>query len=202
MLVQTGLLFWILVALAVACVVLFLERFFELRRARIDSEDFIKGIINVLENGTAEEALSICADTPVPVANVAAAAVRHRTGTALALREAVDAQGRAEIGRLDRRMAVIAVIGQVAPMIGLLGTLAGFVHTTLLANGAEIVPRAELVDSAVSSLTLAALGIAISVPAAVMSATLRMRLDRLVGDLEVSATEIVGYLVARKGGRT
>ncbi len=195
-----GIIFWILVVLAVAAVVIFFERLLELRRAQIDWQDFLKGVMNVLNQGNESEALAICEDTPVPVAAIAATAIRHRKGSLLALREAVDAQGRAEIGRLDRRLASLSIIGQIAPLIGLFGTIVGFVKTVLLVNGHEIVPRAELVSDAVSAMTLAAGGLAIAIPVAVMCAALRLRLDRLVSDLEGAATEIVGF-VQMKGIR-
>lgn len=192
--------FWILVVLAGTAVFVFFERLFELRRAQIDWQDFLKGVINVLNHGNEAEALAICEDTPVPVASIAATAIRHRKGSLLALREAVDVQGRAEIGRLDRRLASLSIIGQLAPLIGLLGTVIGFVKTMLLVNGNEIVPRSELVSSAVSAMTLAAAGLAIAIPVAVMCAALRLKLDRLVSDLEGAATEIVGF-VQMKGTR-
>ena len=193
-----GPVFWILAALAVAAVVMFFERLMELRNAQIDSQDFIKGVINVLSSGNEDEALVICEDTPVPVANVVATAIRHRKGSILALREAVDVQGRAEIARLDRRLASLSVIGQIAPLIGLLGTITGFIKTVMLVNGHEIVPRAELVGGAVSSMVLAAEGLAIAIPVAVMYTGLRIRLARIVSDLEGAATEIVGYILSKE----
>ena len=63
------------IALAVAAVFVFVERFIELRRARIDWHDFLKGVMNVLDSGNEEEALAICEDIPVPVTNIVAVAI-------------------------------------------------------------------------------------------------------------------------------
>ena len=86
--------------MAVAAVVIFLERFLELRRAQVDWQYFVDGVLNVLERGNVDEALANCDDTAVPVANVVATAIRHRDASARVLKESVDAQGRAEVGRL------------------------------------------------------------------------------------------------------
>lgn len=193
-----GPVFWILVVVAVAALVVFFERFFELRRAQIDWQDFLKGVINVLSIGNEEEALAICEDTPVPVANVVATAIRHRGGSALALREAVDAQGRAEISRLDRRLVALSVIGYIAPLLGLLGTIIGFIRTVMLVTGTEIVQRSELVNGAVAAMVQAAAGLAVAIPAAIMYAGLRIRMDRIVTELEAAATEIVGYMLSKE----
>ena len=118
MTITGGPVFWILAAMAAISVIVFLERFFELRRAAIDCQDFVKGVVNILSGGSEDEALAVCEDTPAPVAAVVAAAIRHRNGPRSALREAVDSQGRAETGRLDRRMASLSIIGQIAPLVG------------------------------------------------------------------------------------
>lgn len=188
----TGPVFWILAALAVAALVVFFERFMDLRRAHVDWQDFLKGVRNVLESGNEEEAIAICEDTPVPIANVTATAIRHRHGSPFALREAVDAQGRTEVGRLERRLASLSVIGQIAPLIGLFGTIMGFIKVMSIVSANEVVPRAELVAAAVNAMVVAAEGLAIAVPVAVMYAALRIRLNKIVSDMETAASEIVG----------
>ena len=186
--------FWILLALAVIAIVTYFERFMDLRRAQIDYRDFLKGVINVLDAGNDAEALAICEDTSAPVASIVESAVRHRNAPARVLREAVDSQGRAEIGRLDRRLAALAIIGQVAPGIGLLGTFIGFIKTILFVNSSEMVSRAELLSVAMDSLVSAAMGIALAVAVTIMYGSLRVRLERTVVELEAAASQILGYL--------
>lgn len=198
MTISGGPVFWLLVALAVAAVVIFFERFFELRRVQIDWQDFVKGVINVLGGGNAEEALAICEDTAVPVASVVATAIRHRDAGARVLREAVDSQGRAEISRLDRRLAALAIIGQISPLIGLLGTIIGFIKTVLLINSQELVARADLLDSSMEALLSAALGLGVAIPVAVMYGVLRVRMERIVVEMEAAASQITGYIATRE----
>lgn len=193
-----GPVFWILLALAIVAVVTYVERLLDLRRAQIDYQDFLKGVINVLDAGNDAEALSNCEDVGAPVANVVATAIRHRAGSARALRDAVDSQGRAEIGRLDRRLAALAIIGQIAPLIGLLGTIIGFVRTIMLVNAQELVSRAELMTVSMEALVSAALGLAVAIPVTVMYGSLRVRLDRTVVELEAAASQIIGYLSNKK----
>ena len=191
-----GPVFWILLSLGIAALVVYFERLFELRRAQIDWQDFIKGVVNVLSRDNVDEALAICEDTAVPVANVVATAIRHRTGGARALREAVDAQGRAEVGRLERRLAAMSIMGQIAPLLGLLGTVIGFIKTVTIANSQTLVSRPALMTSAMEALVCAALGLAVAIPIVVMHGSLRIRMDRLVVELEAAATSIVGYIGA------
>ena len=198
MTITGGPVFWILLTLAVAAIVIFFERLIELRRAHIDWQDFVNGVINVLEGGGEDEALAICEDTAVPVANIVATAIRHRKGAARVLREAVDSAGRAETGRLDRRLAALSIIGQIAPGVGLLGVIYGFMKTVLLVNSSVLVSRADLMTSAMEALVSAAMGLLVAIPVAAMYGMLRTRMDRLVLEFEAAATSILGYIANKE----
>ncbi len=198
MTITGGPVFWILLVMGVAAFVVFLERFFELRRAQIDWQDFVNGVINVLAAGNEEEALSICEETGVPVANVVATAIRQRRAPARVLREAVDSQGRAETARLDRRLAILPIIGQAAPLVGLLGTIVGFVKAVGLVNTGALVARASLMNAAMEALVSAALGLIVAIPVSVMYGMLSVRMNRLVVELEAAASRVVGYIAMQE----
>lgn len=193
-----GVVFWILMVLAFVSIVVYFERLIDLRRAQIDYQDFLKGIINILDAGNDEEALAICEETGAPVANVVSTAIRHAGGSARVLRDAVDSQGRAEIGRLDRRLAALAIIAQIAPLLGLLGTVIGFIKTVCAANLQEVVSRVDLFNGAMEALLSAAAGLVVAIPVAVMYGSLRVRLERTIVDLEAAASQIIGYISTRR----
>ena len=188
---------WILLAMAAVAVVTYVERLVELRRAQVGRQDFLEGVFNVLDAGNDGEALAICEDTPVPVARVVADAIRCKDGSAAAMRAAVDSRGRAEISRLDRRLAVVAIIAQVAPLVGLFGTFCGFIRTVLAMDAGALVSRAALLDGAMDALVPAAAGVALAAAASAMYGSLRVRLERTTVDLEAAADRIVGYFSAR-----
>ena len=200
MTISGGPVFWFLMAMAVAALIVFLERFFELRRAQIDYQDFVEGIVNILASGNEDEALAMCDETSVPVSRVVATAIRHRSGSEHSLREAVDAQGRAEASYLNRRLATLAIIGNSAPLLGLLGTIIGFIKTMLLVNTEQVVSRADLIGSSMEALVSAAIGIAVALPTYVMFGMLRLRMERIVVEMEAAASQIVGHLTEKEVG--
>ena len=193
-----GPVFWLLIALGVTSVFLFFNRLIALRSAQIDYADFVRGVGNVLAQDNPDEALTLCDETPSPVARIVAVAVRHRTGSARVLREAVDATGRAEVGRFERRLALLAIIAQSAPLLGLLGTIVGMARVVLAVGGQALVTRADLIGGVMQTLGAAAAGIIVAVSVQVMYGVLRVRLDRLTADLEAAASEILGILAAHR----
>lgn len=193
-----GPVFWVLALLGAVSVLVFFSRLLGLRRAQIDYQDFIRGVANVLDQNNPEEALAICDETPAPVARVVGAAVRHRDSPARVLRETVDTAGRAEVARLERRLALLAIIAQAAPLLGLLGTVLGMTRVLLSLNTEALVVRADLLGGAMQSLTAAAGGLVVAISVQVMYGMLHVRLERLVVELEAAASEILGILAGHR----
>lgn len=189
---------WLLVALGIAAVIVYFERLLELRRSQIDWQDFVNGATNILDQGNVEEALSICEDTPAPVANIVATAIRNRESSERSLKEAVDSQKRAESSRLARRLSVLSTIGEIAPILGLLGTILGFIKAIMLIESQEVVARAELMNVTLTALVSTAIGLGVMIPVLVMSAQLRNRMNRIVNGIDAAAIQIVNYFGAKK----
>ena len=193
---QGGPVFWLIVVLGIASVIVFFERLLHLRRAQIDYNDFLKGVCNVLENGHIDEAMMICEETPGPVAAVTLTAIRHRQSSHEALREAVDNTGRAEMSRLERRLASLAVICQIAPLLGLLGTLLGVIRIVQTMNEqAPVVQSTDLTAGLMQALVATVAGLLVAVPCHVMYTMLMVRIERIVLDMEACASEIVAYIM-------
>jgi len=195
MMAQGGPVFWLIVALGVTAVVVFCERLLHLRRAQIDHGDFLKGVCNVLEKGNADEAMMLCEETPGPIAAVVLTAIRHRKGSREAIREAVDNTGRAEISRLECRLASLAITCQIAPLLGLLGTLLGVIQIVQAVNEqAPVVQSVNLTAGLMQALVTTVAGLLVAIPCYAMYALLMVRIERIVLDMEASASEIVAYL--------
>lgn len=194
LILQGGPVFWLILAIGIAVVFVFFERLLHLRRAQIDYGDFLKGVCNVLENGNIDEAMMICDETPGPVAAVVLTAIRHRKGSRAAIREAVENTGRAELSRLERRLAGLAITCQVAPLLGLLGTLLGVIRIVQVMNEqAPVVQSTDLTSGLMQALVSTVAGLLVAVPCHVMYAMLMVRIERIVLDMEASASEIVAY---------
>jgi len=201
-LAQYGFVFWIIIILGLDSFVTFLTRMLHLRRAQIDYADFIKGVCNILSNGNVDEAIMICEETPGPVAAVVLTAIRHRHANCDALREAVDNAGRAEISRMERRQAAIAITCQIAPLLGLLGTLFGVLKIVQAAQAqAPLVQSVDLSTGLTQALVSTITGLLVAIPCHAMYAILMVRIERIVIDMEAAASEIVAYLTSSDSSR-
>ena len=186
---------WIILASGMVAAGVFLERVLHLHRARIKSEDFLRGIVNNLRRGNVAEAAAICDETPGPVASVVRTAIQYRSAERETLRTAVENVGRAEISRMERRMVVLASVAQVAPIFGLLGTVLGMIRAVLaIRQQSPLVEASAITDGLLAALVATAAGLSVAVPCYVAFNFLVGRVEKIALDMERAAAEIIGYL--------
>jgi len=186
---------WICLACGGVAFVVFIERSLHLHRARIKSEDFLKGIFNILKRGNDREALTICEETPGPVAYIVKTAILHRQDTKAAIREAVEDAGLSEVSRMERRLVVIATVAQIAPLLGLLGTVLGMIDMLLVVQQqAPLIRSADVAQPLMRALAATAAGLTVAIPCYAAFNLLVVKIDRIVLDMERAKSEIVAFL--------
>ena len=96
-----------------------------------------------------------------------------------------------EISHLDRRTGFLAMFGNVATLLGLLGTISGMIVAFAAVANGNPADRARLLSSGISeAMNCTAFGLLVAIPALVAYAIFQNRTDRLVGELTASTTEI------------
>src|SRR5437762_5508994 len=120
---------WVVLLSSAADVAVFIERLLHCHRAQINSIEFLNGVRTVLKRDNVVEALSICDATPGPVARLVKTAILNRDHGRERVREALEEAGLAEVPRLEEKLNLLATIAQIAPLLGLLGTILGFIQT-------------------------------------------------------------------------
>jgi len=192
-------LYLILFTSAVAIVV-FIERFLHCHRAQINSTEFLNGVRTVLKRSNVVEAISICDATPGPVARLVKTAILNRDHGRERVREALEEAGLAEVPRLEEKLNLLATIAQLAPLLGLLGTVLGFIQTFYgMQQKGFNAHVGDLSTGIWQALICAAAGLAVAIPAHAGYNYLVSRVNSIVLDMERAATEIVNIVI--EGGK-
>jgi biopolymer transport protein ExbB len=192
MLSNGGPVLWMLLLVSAVGVAVFIERFLHCHRAQINSTEFLNGVRNVLKRNNVVEALSICDATPGPVARLVKTAILNRDLGRERVREALEEAGLAEVPRLEEKLDLLATIAQLAPLLGLLGTVLGFFQTFGRMQEAGLTAHIGQLSGGISqALICAAAGLAVAIPAHAAYNYLVSRVNSIVLEMERTATEIV-----------
>ena len=181
----------ILLVSAVA-VVVFIERFLHCHRAQINSAEFLNGVRTVLKRDNVVEALSICDATAGPVARLVKTAILNRDFGRERVREALEEAGLTEVPLLEAKLNLLATIAQLAPLLGLLGTVLGFMKTFHGMQQAGLNANVSLLSRGVwESLICAATGLAVAIVAHAGYNYLVSRVNSIVLDMERDRKSVV-----------
>ena len=191
-----GPMLWVLLALALIAVVLFVERTLYLHRGQIRAKAFVDGVKNILAKRRLVEALTVCEETPGPVASVVKAALLHADEPADTMRFHVQEAATIELPALERRLSAIAAVAQVAPLIGLLGTILGMIATfQAFEKGGPYAMAGALSAGMWQALLATAGSLMLAIPAHLAHHFLTGRVRAIVRDIEWSGNEIMKFLL-------
>ncbi len=193
---------WLILAASAVAVVVFIQRVLHYHRAQINSMEFLNGVRNVLKRENVVEALSICDATPGPVARLVKVAILNREKGREGVREALEEAGLVEVPPLEDKLNLLATIAQITPLMGLLGTVLGFIKIfTTLQNSQTLANLQDVSGGVWEALICTAAGLAVAIPCYAAYNYLVSRVNAIVLDMEKAATEIVN-IVAETGEPT
>jgi biopolymer transport protein ExbB len=114
------------------------------------------------------------------------------------LKEVAEAEGAAQASSMQHRVAYLADIGILAPMVGLFGTVLGIIRSfAAIGKGGSSLSRDILLASGVSeALVATAAGLILAVLAAGFYAIFRNRVQSLISDLDGACSTFLGLLAA------
>ncbi len=180
---QGGPVMYPLLLVSVLCLMLFIERALFLHKGQVGSEDFLSGIKNLVRKKRLVEALTLCEDTPGPMARIVKSALLHYEETGEHIRAAIQAAAIIEVPLLERRIGTLAALARIAPLLGFLGTLIAALQVlyqleSLNSNSSEF--SRLLAEALISS----AFGVAVGILATLAHHFLFGRVRALVHDFE------------------
>jgi biopolymer transport protein ExbB len=112
---------------SVLMITIILERGYHFIRAKVNRK-FLETITASIEEGDLEKAECIARECRGPVAAIVETAIRFRSYTQDVVENKISQRGDQELKRLSKNLHLLELIGKIAPMLGLLGTVIGMVE--------------------------------------------------------------------------
>ena len=186
-----------LVLTALASILLIVWKTISLRNVRGLDPKPIRAVAAALRAGDNEAAREQAAAAPQPLRTLLDGALAHPCANAEELEELLHERMLGLLPRLDRHLGTLAVLGGVAPLLGLLGTVTGMIHTfelvTLFGSGNERILSQGISEALVTTMS----GLIIAVPVLLAHAFLSRRVRVIISELEQS---IALFIQARHHG--
>lgn len=189
---------WIMIPLMLMlayAIYVFVERLLTLNKAAKEEYNFMNNIRDFILNGKIESALSLCKGNNTPLARMIEKGI-SRIGRPLNdIAAAIENEGKLEVQRLEKKVAGLATISGVGPMIGFLGTVVGMVIAfhNMAANPNNL-NIADLSAGIYTAMITTIGGLIVGIIAYIFYNILVARIANVVYVLEAKTTEFMDLL--------
>ncbi len=160
------------------------------RTKRIMPQELIDSVNEAMGEGDVLKALQCCENEPGPLANILTAGFSHVEEGFDIIQEAITTAADLETEKIMQKLTWLSVVGNIAPMLGLLGTVQGMIRAfATLGSGA---PDVGLLAVNISqALYTTAGGLTIAVPCVAIYYTFRNAANRIVLRMEAMTMELI-----------
>jgi biopolymer transport protein ExbB len=171
------------------------ERSIRLRGGRLATSGFADDLVAAVESGGPESGLDLCDVADSSQSRVLAAGLKRAEAPWLEREKAVEDAGAREVSRLSANLKPLVVIGMIAPLLGLLGTVWGMIDAFANIGLGEGLGKPEALASGISqALVTTAAGLAVAIPTQAAYYYYRGKIDRFVRrteDLYVDISDLL-----------
>jgi biopolymer transport protein ExbB len=169
-------------------------------RANIDKEAFLRGLKPHIYAGDLDKAIAFCASQKkAPLVSVIKAGLINVPKGEEDVQAALDEATLRESPRIERRTGYLAMLGNVATLLGLLGTIIGLIDAFGAVAKLNAADKATKLASSISeAMNCTAFGLLTGILALVMYSVLQGRTQQMVDDINESSVSVLNLIVANR----
>jgi biopolymer transport protein ExbB len=168
--------------------------------AAIDKDAFLRGLKKHIYAGDLDKAISFTASQKkTPLTSVIKAGLINVPKGEADVQAAMDEATLRESPRIERRTGYLAMLGNVATLLGLFGTILGLIHAFAAVANANPADKATILASSISeAMNCTAFGLATAIPALIAYSLLQGRTQHMVDEINETAVAVLNLIVTNK----
>ena len=179
--------------LSITMVALVVINIVNLRRSQIVPENLVEDFGKLIDENRFQEAYECAKDDESLLGQALSTGLARMPSGYEKASQAMQDVTQAESMRLEHQLGYLALIGNLAPMIGLFGTVVGMIASfQAIASGGAAPSPQKLAEGIATALFTTEIGLAIALPALAAYDILKNRLARLILDVAVVSESFMG----------
>lgn len=187
-----------LILCSILLITLAIERAVTLRKAAVDGESLLEDVKGIYSPGTdPTEAAALSVKRGGPVGRMFARGLRNSQRSADAIEMAMEQEAANEIPALEANLPIIKTIVNIAPLLGLLGTIAGMITSFRSASAQGLSNPTQILGGISEALISTASGISLAVIGFLLYNYFANLSRKIVEDMEFYGAELVNYVTGR-----
>ncbi len=184
-----------IILLSFVAAYIFIERYYVIRKATKEDQNFMNRIKDYIHDGKIEAALALCKSTNSPSARMVEKGISRLGRPLQDIQTAIENVGKLEISKLEKGFPTLATITGAEPMLGFLGTVIGMVQSFYNMEQAGNNIDVSLMSGGIyTALITTVAGLIVGILGYFAYNTLVVRTEKVVFNLEATNTEFMDIL--------
>ena len=171
-------------------------------KSSVNKDGFVAQLTTLIVSGNLDKAIKfVTGQPPTPLSNVVKAGLMRVNKTDAEVQSALDEATLREMPRLERRTGYMAMLGNVALLVGLLGTIAGLIHCFESVGKPGVDPALKskiLADGIAEAMNCTAFGLLVAIPCLLAYSVLNGKTQHLIDDINETAVSVLNLVVANR----
>ena len=180
--------------------VFIIERLWTLSRARTDVRQLMGRTVTALRDKGVPAALEECENTRGPIAAILHSGLMRSAQGPDAVAKAIETSVAIEMHFLERGLIWLSTIGNIAPLLGFLGTVSGMINAFAAIAQAEQVSAKVVASGIEEALITTLVGLCIAIPVNTMHNYFVSQISKFIVEMEESSGLLVNELVEMERG--
>ncbi len=194
-----GVMMYPLIIASIVLIALGIERFISLRKASVDNDAMLEGVKAAYTPGASDTAAAtkVCQDFGGPVSRMFVRGLKNAHRPADSIEMAMEQEAANELPQLEANLPMIKTIVNIAPLLGLLGTIAGMITSFQAAAKSGLSNPTQVLGGISEALISTATGITLAVIGFIFFNYFANQSKKIVEDMEFYGAEFVNYVTGR-----
>src|SRR3954453_5682470 len=126
------------------------DRVLYLGKSKVDVDKLMSLLKSQIVSGNVRGAINTCEASPAPLTRIIAAGLRKAGGSENDIQQAMDEEALRELPKVEKRTGYLAMLGNLATLAGLLGTITGLIKSFAGVAGVDPSQKATLLSKGIS----------------------------------------------------
>ena len=180
-----------------------IERFIRLRRSQVMPAAFIRAMEKFIASPERDNGrgLELCRAHPSPIARIFEGAFRRAGRSTAEIEKAIEDAGQREVNRLKQNVRILSTVANIAPLLGLLGTVFGMIRAFAKIRSEAGLGKPELLAGGIyEALVTTAAGLSVAIPALAMYYYFSHKIEKMVREIDELTPQVVEAIAAGSRG--
>ena len=179
-----GIVLYLITFLSIIGLAIFLERLSALRQDKVIPQTLLERVIQLVGEKKFDEAIQTCTLQRANVARLITEILRNHNWNKVDLRAHVEDIGRQETEKLSKHVGILGTIASICPLLGLLGTVYGMIHTFSVIETQGVGQASQLAGGISMALYTTAAGLTVAIPALIAFKFCNSKVQDLASGME------------------